>query len=345
MKRFFISTLVASLFVVMLTSVAGAQNIPTAPYRVQKGDSLAKIARKFCTSWQEIHQFNLGIIGSNPDNLEPGMLIYVVDRCNTGGQGVHDRGPGLHAQGHVIGNNVYVVAPGDTWYSIGQRFGVPVKKLQRYNYTRKLYANSSLTIPGLTGGGGQPQPPVGRPSVRLTTPAAGTVLPRTFMVTGVGQNLFEGNVVIQALDSAGNVLAEKPTVLQGPDVGTGGRGVWSVQLTVNAQLGTPGNIKVFSPGEVTEYSVAVTYGRRNSADRVGYAPGECAITGRPGAPIYTFPGGPQMGQFVAGGVFEARQRIEYNGSDWYMIQPEASAGNPPEWVPVQSLSSIGQGCR
>jgi hypothetical protein len=28
-----------------------------------------------------------------------------------------------------------------------------------------------------------------------------------------------------------------------------------------------------------------------------------------------------------------------------MIQPEASMGNPPMWVPVSSLSSVGQGCR
>ena len=61
--------------------------------------------------------------------------------------------------------------------------------------------------------------------------------------------------------------------------------------------------------------------------------------------MYQYPGGPMVGQFVAGGPVEAKQRTVYNNMDWYMIQPEASMGNPPMWVPVTSLSTVGQGCR
>jgi hypothetical protein len=57
--------------------------------------------------------------------------------------------------------------------------------------------------------------------------------------------------------------------------------------------------------------------------------------------MYQYPGGPMTGQFVSGGQFEAKQRAVYNNMDWYMIQPEASMGNPPMWVPVSSLSSVG----
>jgi len=46
-----------------------------------------------------------------------------------------------------------------------------------------------------------------------------------------------------------------------------------------------------------------------------------------------------------GGPVEAKQRTVYNSMDWYMIQPEASMGNPPMWAPVSSLSSVGQGCK
>jgi hypothetical protein len=60
--------------------------------------------------------------------------------------------------------------------------------------------------------------------------------------------------------------------------------------------------------------------------------------------MYTYPGGPMVSQFVVGGPVEAKQRVEYNGYDWYMIQPEADMGNPPMWVPVTSLASVGQGC-
>ena len=52
----------------------------------------------------------------------------------------------------------------------------------------------------------------------------------------------------------------------------------------------------------------------------------------------------RVGEFVAGGPVEAKQRTVYNGMDWYMIQPEAAMGNPPSWVPVTSLAAVGSGC-
>jgi hypothetical protein len=60
--------------------------------------------------------------------------------------------------------------------------------------------------------------------------------------------------------------------------------------------------------------------------------------------MYQYPGGPVVGQFVSGGKYEAKQRTVYNNMDWYMIQPEASMGNPPVWVPVTSLAAVGSGC-
>ena len=74
-----------------------------------------------------------------------------------------------------------------------------------------------------------------------------------------------------------------------------------------------------------------------------YAPGQCTIYGLPGAPMYQYPGGPMVSQFVAGGPVEAKQRTVYNNTDWYMIQPEAAMGNPPMGVPVTSLASVGSG--
>jgi hypothetical protein len=60
--------------------------------------------------------------------------------------------------------------------------------------------------------------------------------------------------------------------------------------------------------------------------------------------MYQYPGGPMVGQFVTASPAEAKQRTVYNNMDWYMIQPEAAMGNPPIWVPVTSLSSVGGGC-
>ncbi len=49
-----------------------------------------------------------------------------------------------------------------------------------------------------------------------------------------------------AADQNGDILAEQPTTLQGPDVGTGGAGTWSVELAVPASGQTPGYIAAFS---------------------------------------------------------------------------------------------------
>ena len=64
-------------------------------------------------------------------------------------------------------------------------------------------------------------------------------------VTGTGAALFENNVVVQAMDWDGNVLAEAVTTLDAAEVG--GAGSWSVQLTVSVKLPTPGLIVAFSP--------------------------------------------------------------------------------------------------
>ena len=107
------------------------------------------------------------------------------------------------------------------------------------------------------------------------------------------------------------------------------------------------------PGVQAIAGVSITYSGAGSASpppssggstSVVYAPGQCTITGAPGGLMYQYPGGPVVGQFVSGGKYEAKQRTVYNNMDWYMIQPEASMGNPPVWVPVSSLAAVGSGC-
>ena len=64
-------------------------------------------------------------------------------------------------------------------------------------------------------------------------------------VSGTGAGLFENNVVVQALDWQGNVLAEAVTTLSAAE--PGGEGSWSVQLSVRVDLPTPGLIVAYSP--------------------------------------------------------------------------------------------------
>ena len=102
-------------------------------------------------------------------------------------------------------------------------------------------------------------------SITINTPTAGSVLPNngTFLVSGTATNVFEGNVVVQARDGAGNVLTQQPTTA--PGAALGGTGNWQINLTVNVAAGTNGSIRAFSESPqdgsvVAEAIVNVTYG-------------------------------------------------------------------------------------
>ncbi len=84
----------------------------------------------------------------------------------------------------------------------------------------------------------------------IESPTSGSYLPATFTVSGRGAGLFEGNVVVQARDGYGVLLAERATTLQGSNVGTGGEGSYSVQLTAIAEFHSTGTIVVSSPGSL-----------------------------------------------------------------------------------------------
>jgi heat shock protein HslJ len=91
------------------------------------------------------------------------------------------------------------------------------------------------------------------------------------VVRGSGAALPEGNVVVEALDAQGNVLAQVATTMQGPDVGTGGEGTWSTELTIDVEPGTAGRIRAFSPSPlddsiIAEDSVEVSLGQTPSVE-------------------------------------------------------------------------------
>ena len=66
------------------------------------------------------------------------------------------------------------------------------------------------------------------------------------IVSGRGGRLFEGALVVRALDDEGNVLAEAPTIVDSPNAGTGGEGDWQVSLGVNVTPGTRGWLYAFA---------------------------------------------------------------------------------------------------
>ncbi|MCZ7544360.1 MAG: YbaY family lipoprotein [Anaerolineae bacterium] len=103
------------------------------------------------------------------------------------------------------------------------------------------------------------------PYVTITSPMpyATLSLEGGVVVEGRGRGLFEGNVVVQAVDSNGNVLAQAPTTIDAPDAGTGGAGGWQITLPVTETR--RGKIIAFSTSArdgsvVTSAAVDVIFG-------------------------------------------------------------------------------------
>ncbi len=111
--------------------------------------------------------------------------------------------------------------------------------------------------------------------IQILEPSNGAVLDVTqpIEVKGQGQGLFEGNVAVQAIDENGAVLADANTILQGENVGVGGRGDWRVSLDLrNVAVGTPGQIVAFGIDPKTGARVAQTQVDVTFGEEVAQAP-------------------------------------------------------------------------
>jgi uncharacterized lipoprotein YbaY/heat shock protein HslJ len=118
----------------------------------------------------------------------------------------------------------------------------------------------------------EPEPTNPAVFITITKPIQGARLDTTWQVEirGQGGGLFEGNVVVQALDAAGNILVQESTTIQSLEAGMGGAGPWSVNLSIDTEPGTQGQIVAFSTSPVDGSTIAA-----DSVD-VGYgeSPGE-----------------------------------------------------------------------
>jgi hypothetical protein len=71
--------------------------------------------------------------------------------------------------------------------------------------------------------------------IRIGKPTEGAALDanKPIVVRGMGAGLFEGNVVVKIVDADGVELALQPTILQSPEVGTGGEDPWEVEILLS----------------------------------------------------------------------------------------------------------------
>ena len=106
----------------------------------------------------------------------------------------------------------------------------------------------------------------GETYIAIISPERGDVLPvsETVTVVGQAQGIVNNNaLVVQVLDTAGNLIVEQPATVGASEVGA--RGDWEVALSVPAEEGAEGLIFVFSTSPedgsiLTSASVEVSFG-------------------------------------------------------------------------------------
>jgi LysM repeat protein len=148
-----VSVLGASANIARAQTTTTSSTVTYISYTVQPGDTLAKIAQKYCTTWQEIYNINRQTIGDNPNVIVAGTVLIVPAYCNSGttppAGTVIDKGPMTHATGYYY-PPYYTVAWGDTLAQIGYRFGVPWQDIAKANGITgtTIYPGQVLYIPG-----------------------------------------------------------------------------------------------------------------------------------------------------------------------------------------------------
>jgi spore germination protein len=116
--------------------------VPTRPYVVQPGDTLAKIAAQFNTTVEDIVKLN-NI--DNPNLIFAGQLLLIpLESIPT---------PSPSPTPEPMPTITYTVQPGDTLYKIAQKFGTSVNTLSKLNNIQDpdlIYPGQTLLIPAPT---------------------------------------------------------------------------------------------------------------------------------------------------------------------------------------------------
>ncbi len=121
---------------------------PSLPLQhvVQRGDTLAEIARRYGVSmWALVQANNI----SNPSILYVGQVLNITNSSTSSGEPSSAPTPAPATGGPVSG--VYIVQRGDTLATIAWKYGVTYPYLMQLNgltNADQIYAGQSLTVPG-----------------------------------------------------------------------------------------------------------------------------------------------------------------------------------------------------
>lgn len=91
----------------------------SGPYTIRAGDTLFALAGRFGTTVAAITAVNPGV---DPNNLQIGQVICI---------------PGLPGPAPACpGGTIYTIRPGDTFFALAARFGVPLAAILAANSRR-----------------------------------------------------------------------------------------------------------------------------------------------------------------------------------------------------------------
>lgn len=146
-----------------------------ATYIVQQGDTLSSIARTFGTTVQAIAQAN-NI--ANPNFITVGQVLIIPGTSGNFDSAANDGSattPGSSEETAVASSGSYIVQPGDSLYSIAQRFGVTVAAIVAANNLANpnfIIAGQQLIIPGSSAAANPPAAgtPISPAPVPVATP-------------------------------------------------------------------------------------------------------------------------------------------------------------------------------
>jgi len=165
---------------------------------------------------------------------------------------VTDRGPREHAMGTVSGS-YYTVAAGDTFYSIGLRFGLPYQEITAANGLAAdawVPAGTVILIPGLD------QPPPSQPRLGINKPTHGSTvyIGSPLTVEGVGSGLLSNKIAVRVKDQHGSTVSQIDTTI---DAAGNWRATFAAGLPIIPN--TPGTVEAEAPANNLRVDVAVNY--------------------------------------------------------------------------------------
>lgn len=132
------------IYLALLLFLPFTQLNASTTYKVEQGDTLYSIARKFNTSVQSIKDAN----SLYDNNIKIGQRLY-MPTYDVSHQKQENKTP---SSATILSNGIYTVKSGDTLSQVADRFGVLTSELRTFNYlsSDKLHIGQELKLPYIT---------------------------------------------------------------------------------------------------------------------------------------------------------------------------------------------------